>query len=209
VVSLNGNNTSVPLTVTEVYDPETNTWQVLDSRYDLRAPARDWARGAFVGNTINVFGGETFNVATNTWGVVPLVESLYIPPVGQVLPAVRMERVDGYEPNDTLETATAIGLNDPRNDSFILNDDWHDFFAFHVPYNMVVRASVTEMPYGSDYDLYLYNSDKFLVGYSNNIGNQDEHATSFLLTPGLYYALVQRITTFVAQSPYRIVITPQ
>jgi hypothetical protein len=74
---------------------------------------------------------------------------------------------------------------------------------------MVVRASVTEMPYGSDYDLYLYNSDKFLVGYSNNIGNQDEHATSFLLTPGLYYALVQRITTFVAQSPYRIVITPQ
>ncbi len=209
VISLNGSNTSLPLTVTEVYDPETNTWQVLDSRYDLRAPARDWARGAFVGNTIHVFGGETFNVATSTWGVVPLVESLYIPPTGQILPAVRMERVDGYEPNDTLETATPIGLNDPRNDSFVLNDDWHDFFAFHVPYNMVVRASVTEIPYGSDYDLYLYNSDKFLVGYSNSIGNQDEHATSFLLTPGLYYALVQRITTFVAQSPYRIVITPQ
>lgn len=209
VTDADGASIQVPLTVIEVYNPANNSWQVLDSRYDLRDPALDWPRGDFVGDTLTLFGGETFNVATNTWGVVPQVKSLYIPPTGQLVPSVRSHRVDGYEPNDTIETATPIGLNDPRNDSFILNDDWHDFFAFYVPYNMVVVASVTEMPNGSDYDVYLYDSRKFLVGSSNNIGNQDEHAQSFPLTPGVYYALVQRVTTFVAQSPYRIVIRPQ
>src|SRR5690606_33348959 len=61
VVLINGNPVPVYLEISERYDPETNTWQMLDNRFDLDNPARAWPRGDLAGNTLWVFGGEYNN----------------------------------------------------------------------------------------------------------------------------------------------------
>ncbi|MCA9991703.1 MAG: hypothetical protein H6988_09265 [Pseudomonadales bacterium] len=209
VVRVNNVDVIVPLDLTERYDPESGVWEVLDSRYDVRNPSRDWPRGDFAGNTLWIFGGETLNTQTGTIGVVPIIQSLLVPSLNMALPVISGGRPDGIEPNDTLDDAYPIAFYQPQYHDFASPEDFFDFFSFTVTTATAVSARLTNIPAGSNYDIYLFNRSKFLVGSSTNIGNLDENAISFVLTPGTYYAMVVRVSPDPTTDQYRIEIVPQ
>lgn len=194
-----------PVILTEVYDPATNTWQVLDSRFGVRNPGRAWPRGVFAGDALWIFGGE--EVLSNE--VVPLVERLAIPGTGPTLwlPVALRATLDPSEPNNTLDEARPIALNQPQRHIFDDSDDFFDFYRFQVTERDVYIAHVTDIPENNDYDVYLFNSNKLVVGSATLVGSLDEMAISFPLDPGTYYAMVLRVFGQPSNDPYRIVIT--
>lgn len=202
VVLINGNPVPVYLEISERYDPETNTWQMLDNRFDLDNPARAWPRGDLAGNTLWVFGGEYNNE------VVPLIESMFIAPATQFHPSMSTARMGDTEPNDTLDTATPIAFFQPQYHDFAPLDDFFDVFRFQVTTPTVVSARVTEIPFPNNYDVYVYDSNKFLVGSSTNIGNLPEDAITFTLNPGTYYVMVVKVSAYHTFEPYRIEVVP-
>lgn len=190
------------VTLTEVYDPMTDTWQVLDSRYSVRRPGRAWVRGAFANNGLWIFGGE--QIPGNL--VVPLVERLAAPGAGTWLPMAVHNSGPQFEPNDTLEEAIPIGLGQTVAHTFDDFEDFFDFFAFVAPTPDQYIATLTHIPAENDYDVYIYNRDKLLVGHSINVGNQNESAITFTLDPGIYYVMVMRAFGQPFGTPYRLVV---
>ncbi len=191
------------VTLTEVYNPATNTWQVLDSRYSVRRPGRAWPRGAFANNGLWIFGGE--EVPGNE--VVPLVERLSAPGTGLFVPAV-FSGGNPLEPNDTFAQAMPIQLGQVVQHTFDSPDDYFDIFAFLIGPEDEYVATLTNIPANNDYDVYVYNSNKFIVGHSTNVGAQPETAITFPLEPGVYYAMVMRTFGKPGGPPYRLTVTP-
>lgn len=192
------------VTLTEVYDPATNSWSVLDSRYSVRRPGRAWVRGAFANNGLWIFGGE--QIPGNE--VVPLVERLAAPGAGTWIPAAFNTGAAPLEPNDTMAQAMHIGLGQEVRHTFDSHDDFFDFFSFNATVPDEYVAQLTEIPSERDYDVYIYNRDKLLVGHSTNVGSQPETAFTFVLDPGIYYVLVMRAFGEPFGAPYRLVVTP-
>ncbi|HZD11739.1 MAG TPA: kelch repeat-containing protein, partial [Candidatus Binatia bacterium] len=191
------------VTLTEVYDPATNRWQVLDSRYSVRRPGRAWVRGAFANNALWIFGGE--EIPGNE--VVPLVERLAAPGAGTWLPVVFSMSGTAVEPNDTFAQAMPIALGQEVRQTFDSYEDFFDIFVFNAAVPGEYVASLSAIPADNDYDVYVYNRDKLLVGHSTNVGSQDEAASTFVITPGLYYVMVMRAFGEPGGSPYRLVVT--
>lgn len=190
------------VSLTEVYDPATDTWEVLDSRYSVRRPGRAWVRGAFASNGLWIFGGE--QIPGNL--VVPLVERLAAPGTGTWLPIAHSNSGLPLEPNDTLEEAMPIGLGQTVAHTFGDHDDFFDVFVFNAPVRDEYIATLTQIPAEHDYDVYIYSRNKLLVGHSDNIGNQDESAVTFTLDPGNYYVMVLRAFGEPGGEPYRLVV---
>lgn len=191
------------VTLTEVYDPASNTWSVLDSRFSVRRPGRAWVRGAFANNGLWIFGGE--EIPGNE--VIPLVERLAAPGgQGPWIPVAFNTGAAPVEPNDTMAQAMYIGLNREVHHTFDSFDDYFDFFSFTAPARDEYVAHLSNIPAERDYDVYIYNHDKLLVGHSFNIGNQPESAFTFPLDPGIYYVMVMRAFGEPFGSPYRLVI---
>lgn len=194
-----------PVTLTEVYNPATNSWTVLDSRYSVRNPARAWVRGAFANNGLWIFGGE--EVEGNE--VIPVVERLSAPGGdGPFVPVYFNTGAAPTEPNDTLAQAMPIALGQEVRHTFDNFDDYFDFFTFNVSVRRRYAAYLSDIPAERDYNVYIYNRDKLMVGHSTNIGQSPEEAVSFELDPGRYYVLVMRAFGEPFGSPYRLVVRP-
>lgn len=191
------------VTLTEVYDPMRDTWQVLDSRYSVRRPSRGWVRGAFAGNGLWIFGGE--QLPGNE--VIPLAERLGIPEGDLYIPAMFNTGGQQAEPNDTMADAVPIALGQEVRGTFDSHEDYFDFFRFNVTASDVYVAHLNNIPSERDYDVYIYNRDKLLVGDSTNVGNQEEFAETFPLDPGTYYVLVMRAFGEPGGDQYRLVVT--
>jgi len=194
----------VPATATEVYNPATNSWTVLDARYNVDQPGRAWPRGVFVGDTLWIFGGEMVPGSE----VVPLIESLYLPQQDVYLPYAKVSRKT-IEPNDVFLDATNIALYQTVRQDFAARDDFFDIFRFYAPDPGVYEALVRSIPEGHNYDVYLYNANKYFVGKGENIGNNNEVAETLPLTPGFYYAVVVRVFGPPTTDPYTIMVRPQ
>lgn len=188
------NGNSVP--VTEVYDRFDNSWTALDVRFDLGTfapgqdvrPPRGWPRGGFVGQTLFAIGGEQ-----NTQGgspVVNLVERLYLPQNHSQLPFIANTDASGGLDN-TFASASQLLLNQPQSHRFTGPDDYFDVFFFQVPSPRTITINVSQIPSGSDYDLYAYNDNKFWRGSSINPGNLNENL-SLNLGAGRFYVVVTR-----------------
>ena len=182
-----GNANLEPVTVTEVYDPATNTWEVLDSRYSVRNPGRVWVRGAFIGDTLWIVGGETIPGSL----VVPLVQSLFLPHRDLFLPFLRKPRVS-VEPNNVFAEAEPLEIGVPEQHDFAGQEDFWDIYRFQVVNPGVYDIIVSSIPPNHDYDIYAYNANKYLVGDGLTVGNRDEVARTLPLVPGTYYAMVLR-----------------
>jgi N-acetylneuraminic acid mutarotase len=177
----------------EVYDPVTNTWQVLDSSFSLGGlptnPARAWPRGGIVGSTIYVIGGNTFPLQ----GAVSLVEQLRLPPglAPQEFQA-QMPLVALNAGNTFLMHAIPLAPGLAREDNFIANEQFYN--AYYFDWTTFGRATVrlSQIPQSWNLDLAVYNSDKQILGDSTNLNGQDEFV-SLTLAPGRYYAVVRRI----------------
>lgn len=191
------------VTLTEIYDPIRNTWQVLDSRYSVRRPGRGFVRGAFAGNALWIFGGE--QRPGNE--VIPLTERLAVPEGDLFIPVTFNAGGNQAEPNNTMAEAVPVSLNQEVRGTFHSHEDYFDFFRFNVNVSDVYVAHLNNIPNERDYNVYIYNRNKLLVGDSTRVGNQEEYAETFPLDPGTYYVLVMRAFGEPGGDQYRLRVT--
>ncbi|MBK9052433.1 MAG: hypothetical protein IPL78_16450 [Chloroflexi bacterium] len=194
-----GTNASVnSISPTEVYDPVSNSWQVLDVRYNLGTingpdrPARSWVQGDFVGTTLWVFGGEQV-YGLNTGFTLNLIEYLTLAsswPEQILLPIIRNSPAGG-EPNDTLAQAQIHPLNHTVFYNFANDSDYYDVYRFDLFTPGTVRIYLRDIPANANYDLLLYDANKTFIASSRNIGTLDEYVERALGT-GIYYGVVVR-----------------
>jgi hypothetical protein len=120
---------------------------------------------------------------------------------------------DHYEPNDT--PSQAWGPLEPDtlyDDAYIWNDmDRDDYYYFDCPALTNVQITLTHIPEGTDYDLYVYYYDSGDDAYvqkagSNNPGRADEQVTFYSMLSRRYYV---RVYPYAGSShqPYRLKLT--
>jgi hypothetical protein len=185
---------------TEVYDPATNTWQLLDGSFSLgglpNRPAREWPRGGFVGSTLYAIGGNTYTLPGNgvpIRGAVSLVEQLRFPP-GMFPQAYQsqMPLVALNAGNLFLAEAVPLAIGVPQEGNFVSNKQYYKAYYFDWPAFGRATVFLSQIPDDWNLDLAVYNYDKQILGESHNLPGQDEFV-SLTLAPGRYYAVVQRL----------------
>ena len=196
----------VPVLKTEVYDPATDTWEVLDSRFDL-VPGRAWPRGAFVGGALWIFGGEQTPDHPQR-RVIPLVERLLRPHLDVLLPAIMAPDPTPLEPNDSFGTSLPLAPGQPRRQNFETREDYFDVFRFAVPETGIYEVRLDDIPDSSNYDVYLYTPNKFRIDEGTRIGNQPEQFIAYL-QPGIYYVMILRAAGEPTTHTYRILVRRQ
>lgn len=204
-------STQTPVSEVEVWDPNLPNpgWQVLDVSFDLGDgvlnPPRTRPQGGFIGFNLFAFGGGTKDANVDT-GANPIVERLFT--VGgnyNYLPIVLADKDDTFD--DNFEAARPIAVNTAQNGRFFASTDFFSAYTFQVNTFGRVQVHLTHIPSGSDSNLYLYNSNKELIGVSENGGSTNE-AILLTLTPGRYYVMVQRIFgPFDANPAFRITVS--
>lgn len=196
----------VPVLKTEVYDPATDTWNVLDSRFDL-VPGRAWPRGAFVRSALWIFGGEQTPDHPDRQ-VIPIVERLLRPHLDVLLPIVNTLDPTPLEPNDSFGNALPLPLNQIQQQRFADRDDYFDVFRFRLPESGLYEFILDDIPDGHNYDVYIYTSNKFRIGEGIRVGNQPERVP-FSAAPGVYYAMVVRAFGEPTTNTYQILVRRQ
>jgi hypothetical protein len=192
------------VTLTEVYDPVTDSWSVLDSRYAIHNPGRALAQGVFVGANLWLFGGETVPGAD----VVPLMQRLYQPHLDNFMPFFMLD-TNSIEPNDVLAEAWPIALYQEQWHDFAGQEDFFDIFRFEIPAPGRYEVEVSDIPPDHNYDIYLYDSNKHPVGFGLAVGNVTDLAVTLPLVTGQsYYAVVVRVFGEPTADTYRIVVRP-
>ncbi|MCP4357850.1 MAG: hypothetical protein GY796_07535 [Chloroflexi bacterium] len=199
---IRGNGT--PVASTEVYDPNSTNpqWQIMNIPFDLVDPdtvlSRAFPRGEFIDNSLYVTGGHN----TVDYVVSPLTQKLELPKESYFLPIILKP---GYPDEDnTLATARSLSLNNWVGGDYEESTDFYNFYTFFINNSGTVTAKLRDIPSGSDYDLYLFNYNKLILGGSNNAGNLDETITLNSLPTGRYYILVERIVGQSDDSYYRL-----
>jgi hypothetical protein len=202
-IDANGNAVSE----TEVYDPNTNTWTVLNVPQDLGGaqnwPARGWPRGGVVGTRLWSIGGNDMPAQT----ALGFVESLFTPTETTLLPVVFSDFGGAASPDDHFGVARRLTLNVPQFRNFDNIFDYFDVFYFELASLTTVTTRLTQIPSGSNYDVAIYDSNKVLWGEGNNLGNSDEVVTR-TLNAGRYFVMVKREFPFGDPNTanYRIIV---
>lgn len=203
------NNVHTPVSATEVYDPAhpSTGWSILNVPYDLVDPntvfARAFPGGEFWGNHLYAIGGNHSVPSLDEYQVVPLVQRLYIPSYKLYFPYVAKSGVQDFD--DNMGAAKGLPPNVWAGGNFSDSRDFYDFYYFDLPAVSGVTVRVQNIPSGSDYDLYLFSSNKLLWSSSTNPGNLAE-SVALTLAPGRYYALVQRVYGSSQGSWYEMIV---
>ncbi|GMQ78072.1 MAG: hypothetical protein BMS9Abin02_0569 [Anaerolineae bacterium] len=200
---------SVPST--EVYDRVNNRWIELDTRFDLGGtsvlplrPARSWPRGEFKGQFLYSFGGQSNQ--QNGDFVLNLVERVKIPRLFNAPPEVTafmplvFNRDLATQRNSTFESAQPLSLNQPISSEFVDANDFADVFFVNIPFHRSISVNLQKIPSGADYDLYVYNENKGLLGLSRQPGNNNE-SVNLNVAPGRVYIVVERILPAPGSTP--------
>jgi hypothetical protein len=114
---------------------------------------------------------------------------------------------DIYEPNDSPEQAYGPVVDGATYEAYIWTaTDQNDYYYFVSSTSDPVEVTLTNIPTGNDYDLYIYYyTDKYhLIDFSNRTGNSNE-SVSFVPTPTTkYYVRVYSYSGANNQFPYRL-----
>jgi hypothetical protein len=124
-----------------------------------------------------------------------------------LLPFVGEGRGSATEPNNVLAQAIPLYLNQPQWHNFAAQDDFFDIFRFEAPTPGTYAVTVSSIPVGHNYDIYLVNANKYPVGFGRRVGNVDEQALTYPVVPGTYYALVVRVEGTATTDEYRVEVT--
>ncbi len=115
---------------------------------------------------------------------------------------------DSYEPNDTPSQAFGPLESGRVYKSYIWDDDDQDDYYYFVPASTaVVSVTLTNIPVGCDYDLYVYyeSGGKYLIqAISNRGGNNDEFVTFTPVAGRSYYIRVYRYAGSDSENPYHL-----
>jgi hypothetical protein len=117
---------------------------------------------------------------------------------------------DLFEPNDTIEQAWGPLLEDSVYlGYFATAGDKDDYYFFDLQEAAQVTVSVTNIPPGSDYALYLYGDDAAhtQLAYSGEAGSGSQEITTSSLAPGRYYPRVERASGSAGTQPYMLTVT--
>ncbi len=176
----------------EVHDFVTATWEVLPANFNVDQPPLAWTRGGFVGDTLWLFGGEQQGNPTAV--PVPLVQYKKFPRVssftGTKFTYFPFLQLGGAAAGKTPATAERLTVGLPAQGSFEGIGDVYDVFSFAWPGGQFT-GTLTNIPFGSDYDLILLDSRKNFMAASQLIGSSPELMFG-PLNPGFYYLLVAR-----------------
>jgi N-acetylneuraminic acid mutarotase len=202
-------NVIVPVRQTEVYDPVRNTWSILGPEYDLgkinSLPARAYAAGAMVGNSLWVVGGSIFDEGEQA---LPLTQKIFLPAHSSYLPAQIGNYDDYLRPDDSFEQARPLTFGVTQERNFRGQLDFYDFFTFDLPSQQRIQIKL-EVPDGNNFDLYLYGANKLQWGASTIPFNDQDELIDLVLEPRRYYVMVKRV--FPTEKPdqngvYRITV---
>lgn len=179
---------------TEVYDPLSNTWRVLGGEFSLggrpNSPAREWPRGAFWGDTLYIFGGNTpreqrvisaVERMTMALGDLPLAHQVLLP-FASVLGG---DNLLGY--------AVPLPLQYPVRGNFVGSNQFYNPYLFEWTSFGRVTVRLGNIPADSNFNISVYDAYKTLVGQGNTALYGGEKVVSLTLQPGRYYVVVERL----------------
>ena len=182
-----------PVAETEVYDPVTNSWLLLDSSYSLGGrpndPARVWPVGAFYGNDLWVFGGNDFPERR----VISSYKRITILP-NQVPLANRILLPIATSGGGTnfLDSASPFALGTTITGNFSLPEQFYNPYYFDWFTNSRASIRLTNIPSSSNFNVLVYDSQKRLLG-QGSVFYGGEKWVDLTLAPGRYYILIERL----------------
>ena len=189
---------------------------VMDSAWQPWLPSTTESSGLFTAPQADTGYAFRVTVYDRAGGSAQAQTTTYVEPQRLYLPVVLERwrdwyRYDVHELNDTPPDAWGPLKIGKLIESYIWNaEDPSDYFWFEPDSSQQVRISLTNIPSGSDYDLYVYyyeNGDYPLGWYSNSTGSGPE-TIDFIPVPGRKYFI--RVFPFKGYSnvqKYHLVIT--
>ena len=131
------------------------------------------------------------------------------------LPYVSKDYVDYFdgpeevEPNNKLNTSQANGLirsGQTYIGGFPTASDLYDVFFFTLATKGNVEIDLKDIPFGRDYNLYLYSSDGVLESYSGSVDNEDEHISNGNLDQGVYFVAIHNSAGEPSSAHYSLIV---
>ena len=110
---------------------------------------------------------------------------------------------DAYEPNDHFNNAIAISTG-ANIQAYICNANDRDYFKFPVTAGQTISVDLTDIPTGTDYDLWLIDPNGNDVASSRNSNQADEHISHTAAVGGDYRVLVKSYSGYDAAHPYSL-----
>jgi N-acetylneuraminic acid mutarotase len=192
---------------TEVYDMDSDTWSLLPVGYDLGGtaslPARAWPRGGTVGSTFWAIGGNNTEQYPLTF-----VESLFLPTDEVLLPVIMSNYGGENRLDDNFTEARQLSFNVPQYRNFDSSDDYYDVYYFDLTTITAVTVHLSQIPSNSNYDLLIYDDNKFLWGKGDSVFLGVTETVNLTLPAGRYYVMAERVEPVGAPNTadYRIVV---
>ncbi len=190
---------SAPVPEVEVYDPATNSWYLLGYLYDLNGrqpgdPPLIWPRGGAIGNTIWTIGGSIDFSGNSPY---PTIKKMTIPPQGDLyLPFI----ASGSPENFAFATASYLPLAQVRSQNIASAANRYRFYQIHLPQTLSILVDLA-VPSGEDLDLYLYDDNKVIWGFSDEpFQGVSERICLTNLPAGTYYIMAQHVIPNVPDS---------
>jgi len=111
---------------------------------------------------------------------------------------------DTYEPNNIPEQAYGPLIPKIKYKSYIWSEEDTDDYYYIVVDKDTITIKLTDIPSGTDYDLYLYDSNRSLVDISRNLGNRNEKIIYNPIRTGKYYIRVNAYKGFDSEHSYSL-----
>ncbi len=144
----------------------------------------------------------------------PLCFTTRANPTGSIyLPIVmRNYRHDNYEPNDSIEQAYGPLGSGKTYYAYIWDAlDQDDFYHFTPVTTDTVDITLSNIPVGCDYDLFVYHlagrNDYPLITQSRQVGNATEHVTFTPVAGRRHFIRVYRFEGYSDEQPYQLRVT--
>jgi len=176
---------------TEVFEAAANTWTVLGSSFTLSGqtndPGIEWPRGAFWGDNLYIFGGNT----PRERRVVSAVERLTIG-AGAAAYRAFVPITPRLGSENLLFWATYLPINSPVRGNFVHPEQFYNSYYFDWPIFGRAGIRLRGVPSNTNYNIAVYDANKVLLGEGNAAVTGDKEVWVTAL-PGRYYVVVERI----------------
>lgn len=111
---------------------------------------------------------------------------------------------DPHEPNDSMIQASGPLVAGQEYQGYVSEKDDIDFFYLEIDAPQTVTVTLTDMPSGVDYDLYLVTREEDILSSSSNSGPEEEHVEYTTSSVGVFYVLVLPFENFSREEPYTL-----
>jgi len=127
-----------------------------------------------------------------------LFSMIYVKPV---VATVQDDMGTGGDAGNTFDTATLISAG--TGTGYLDSNDQNDYYKISVSEGQSISVSMTP-PFGSDFDLRLYDSNQTQVDYSNSSGSVTDTVTYTATTSGYFYV---KVYLWGGSGTYSMVVT--